>query len=145
MPSIGAFGSNAVGPRTDKPDYKDRESRPDYKDYKDRESRPDYKDYRDRDAKPVETEERKEVSKPVFTSSKKKPIVGGAPVEEIQSSKQNYDYSSLKVSASTNKVARPKEEGPAEGTYHEDKPRQRREYGDDDNRTFTKSSAKAEF
>lgn len=68
MPSIGAFGSNAVGPRTDKPDYKDRESRPDYK---------------DRDAKPVETEERKEVSKPVFTSSKKKAIVGGAPVEEI--------------------------------------------------------------
>ena len=71
MPSIGAFGSYAVGPRTDKPDFKDRESRPDYKDYK------------DRDAKPVETEERKEVSKPVFTSSKKKTIVGGAPVEEI--------------------------------------------------------------
>ena len=130
MPSIGAFGSYAVGPRTDKPDFKDRESRPDYK---------------DRDAKPVETEERKEVSKPVFTSSKKKPIVGGAPVEEIQSSKQNYDYTSLKVSASTNKVARPKEEGTAEGTYHEDRPRQRREYGDDDNRTFTKSSAKADF
>jgi hypothetical protein len=68
MSSIGDFGSNAVGPRTDKPEYKDRESRP---------------DYRDRDTKPVETEERKEASKPVFTSTKKKAIVGGAPVEEI--------------------------------------------------------------
>ncbi len=130
MPSIGAFGSNAVGPRTDKPDYKDRESRPDYK---------------DREARPVETEERKEASKPVFTSTKKKTIVGGAPVEEIQSSKQNYDYSSLKVSASTNKVARPKEEGTVEGANHEDRPRQRRDYGEDDNRTFNKSSAKADF
>lgn len=64
MSSIGAFGSNAVGPRSDKPDY--RESRPDQK-----------------DTKPDQSEEKKEVSKPVFTSTKKKAIPGGASVEEI--------------------------------------------------------------
>lgn len=40
-------------------------------------------------------EERKVASKPVFTSSKKKAFVGGDNVEEIQQSKQNYDFSSM--------------------------------------------------
>lgn len=50
----------------------------------------------------------------MFTSSKKKTLEGGAAIEEIQNSKQNYDFSSLKMSASTNKAARTKEEGQSE-------------------------------
>ncbi len=49
------------------------------------------------------------------------------------------------MSASTNKVARPKEEGTADAPYDESKPRPRREYGDNDNRTYNKPSAKPEF
>ena len=40
-------------------------------------------------------EEKKEATKPVFTSSKKKTLTGGDQVEAIQSSKQNYDFSSF--------------------------------------------------
>ena len=78
----------------------------------------------------------------MFTSSKKKTLEGGAAVEEIQNSKQNYDFTSLKVSASTNKVARPREEGAATDAPNdgEQKPRQRKEYNNDnsDNRTYKK-------
>jgi len=55
----------------------------------------------------------------VFTSSKKKTLEGGAAIEEILNSKQNYDFSSLKVSASTNKVAKPREEGAANDAPNE--------------------------
>jgi hypothetical protein len=75
----GSFGSNAVGPRTENREH--REPR-------------DYKT-----TAPIE--ERKEATKPVFTSSKKKHLEGGAAMEEILNSKQNYDFSSLKVSAAT--------------------------------------------
>lgn len=71
MSSVGSFGSNAVGPRTG--------------------------EVREREARPYQVEERKDVSKPVFTSSKKKTLVGGADTEEIQNSKQNYDFSTLKT------------------------------------------------
>lgn len=78
----------------------------------------------------------------MFTSSKKKTLEGGAAVEEIQNSKQNYDFTSLKVSASTNKVARPREEGAATDALNdgEQKPRQRKEYNNEnsDNRTYKK-------
>jgi len=83
MSTTGAFGSNAVGPRTDKPEYKEFNKDGGYnkdREYKDRE----YKDnFKDRDARPAQTEEKKEVSKPMFTSSKKKTLEGGASVEEI--------------------------------------------------------------
>lgn len=55
----------------------------------------------------------------MFTSSKKKTLEGGAAIEEILNSKQNYDFSSLKVSASTNKVAKPREEGAANDAPNE--------------------------
>ena len=44
---------------------------------------------------PAKPEEKKEATKPVFTSSKKKTLTGGDQVEAIQSSKQNYDFSSF--------------------------------------------------
>lgn len=67
----------------------------------------------------------------MFTSSKKKTLEGGAAIEEIQNSKQNYDFSSLKMSASTNKAARTKEEGQSEDAQKEGEQRQvypRKEY-----------------
>lgn len=64
-------------------------------------------------------EEKKEATKPVFTSSKKKALTGGDQVEAIQSSKQNYDFSSLRTAAATNKVAKPED--------RDGEPRQKRE------------------
>jgi hypothetical protein len=75
----------------------------------------------EREARPA-VEEKKEATKPVFTSSKKKVLVGGDQVDNIQQSKQNYDFSSLRTSAATDKVS--KQEG------HDGQPRQKREYGD---------------
>lgn len=78
----GSFGSNAVGPRTENREHREPREQRDYK-----------------TTAPIE--ERKEATKPVFTSSKKKHLEGGAATEEILNSKQNYDFSSLKVSAAT--------------------------------------------
>lgn len=73
----------------------------------------------------VPFEERKPATKPVFTSSKKTKIGGGADLEEVQNSKQNYDFgrSGMMVSTATDKVAKPRVEG--EEGYEE---RPKREY-----------------
>lgn len=55
---------------------------------------------RDDDDKPAEP--RKEYKKPVFTG-KAKLKAEDKPVEEAQNSKQNYDFSGLKFSQSSNK------------------------------------------
>jgi hypothetical protein len=59
----------------------------------------------------------------VFTSSKKKAFVGGDNVDAIQSSKQNYDFSSLRMAGATNKVSK----GPEAGENGQ--PRERKQYG----------------
>lgn len=119
----GSFGSNAVGPRTENREHREPREQRDYKDYK--------------SSAPVE--ERKEATKPVFTSSKKKHLEGGAATEEILNSKQNYDFSSLKVSAATSGQPKTKAEHEAfaEGQHTENRaPRQRREYQEPEERSF---------
>lgn len=59
----------------------------------------------------------------MFTSSKKKAFVGGDNVDAIQSSKQNYDFSSLRMAGATNKVSK----GPEAGENGQ--PRERKQYG----------------
>lgn len=81
----------------------------------------------EREARPV-VEEKKEATKPVFTSSKKKVLVGGDQAETIQQSKQNYDFSSFRTAAATDKVSKP------EG--HDGEPRQKREFGDRPQKQF---------
>ncbi len=71
-------------------------------------------------------EERKEASKPVFTSSKKKALKGGDNVEDIQNSKQNYDFSSMGMSTASSKAAREHREDNNEGDSrprYSDKPK----------------------
>lgn len=117
----GSFGSNAVGPRTENREYREQREPREPREYE-----------KQRDYKPsAPIEERKEATKPVFTSSKKKHLDGGAATEEIQNSKQNYDFSSLKISAATSGQPKTKaeHEALAEGHQTENRaPRQKREY-----------------
>jgi hypothetical protein len=50
-------------------------------------------------------------AKPVFTSTKKTKIGGGADLQELQNSKQNYDFNAMKFSAALAKTAKPQQEG----------------------------------
>ena len=91
----------------------------------------------------VPFEERKPATKPVFTSSKKTKIGGGANLEEVQNSKQNYDFgkSGMMVSTATDKVAKPRVEG--EEGYEE---RPKREYdGERPKREYDGERPKREY
>jgi len=91
----------------------------------------------------VPFEERKPATKPVFTSSKKTKIGGGADLEEVQNSKQNYDFgkSGMMVSTATDKVAKPRVEG--EEGYEE---RPKRDYdGERPKREYDGERPKREF
>ena len=83
-------------------------------------------------AKPAATpvEEKKEATKPVFTSSKKKNLGGGDDIAAIQSSKQNYDFSSLGFSSASSKVNKG-ERNPEEESKEQKPPRQKREYNNE--------------
>jgi len=93
-------------------------------------------------------EDRKPATKPVFTSSKKTKIGGGADLEEVQNSKQNYDFGRIGMlgSTATDKVAKPRVEG--EEGYEErpkrdnDGERAKREYNPD---TQKRDYAKRDF
>jgi hypothetical protein len=91
----------------------------------------------------VSFEERKPATKPVFTSSKKTKIGGGADLEEVQNSKQNYDFgrSGMMVSTATDKVSKPRVEG--EEGYEE---RPKREYdGERPKRDYDGERPKREY
>ena len=81
-------------------------------------------------------EERKEATKPFFTSSKKKALKGGDNVADIQNSKQNYDFSSLGLSAASSKTAKELREEANEG-----EPRARKEGTSDRPRVAAPSKA----
>lgn len=89
----------------------------------------------------TQVEERKEASKPIFTSSKKKGLnLGGDRAEDIMNSKQNYDFSGLRMASAKEKKPFDEQQKPNEGQGQdqedkpeEDKPRQqkaKREYND---------------
>lgn len=74
-------------------------------------------------------EEQKEAKKPVFTSSKnKKTFLGGDQADSIQNSKQNYDFSGLKMASASSKVvnkeARPDRDDDDDDTKKPDQPQQ---------------------
>ena len=54
-------------------------------------------------------EERKVGTKPIFTASKKKTLTGGANLEDVVNSRQNYDFSSLGGSTAKNTVSKPRD------------------------------------
>jgi hypothetical protein len=105
-PNIGMFSSS--GARARDADFVATGTRPD--DARPAYDRPSY-DRPAFDRNVAAPEERKEASKPIFTSSKKKTLVGGDQVETIQSSKQNYDFSTFKTAAATDKVSTKPVEG----------------------------------
>lgn len=79
-------------------------------------------------SKPAPVEEaKKEATKPMFTRSKKPVVVGGDDVKDIQSSKQNYDFSVFQTSNFSEKQPR-KERAEGDEESKDQKPRQRRDF-----------------